>query len=167
MAASLSNADRRGMETVDPPTSDAARAVNGDVAPLVPRDGDWWREPPFGNSASGGSAHGPWVRALYDDWVARLGANRMRGFLKRLADQLQLLIVEIERHGYDATVDRLAHDVASTAGMMGFTEVTRRCRALRGGRPGAEDLAALASALAAAHACIAADLGIEAESAAA
>lgn len=161
MAASLSNADRRGTATVDS-ASHATGAAETVAPPLVPSEGEWWREP-----AIGAPPDDVWVRALYDDWVARLGEARMRGFLQRLADQLRVLSGEIERSGYNSNVDRLAHDVASTAGMMGFTEVTRRCRSLRGKPPERDDLAALASALEAAHTRIARHLSARTESAAA
>ena len=71
----------------------------------------------------------PWQRKLYEEWVARLGAERMRGFLISLRDQLAVLgdlVVEGERD----ELHKLAHDVASTAGMLGFLGVTERCRAL-------------------------------------
>lgn len=156
MAASLSNADRRGTATVETASPETV------APPLAPNEGEWWREPPIGTRPDE-----VWVRALYEDWVVRLGDSRMRGFLQRLADQLRLLHTEIERSGYDPKVDRLAHDVASTAGMMGFTDVTRRCRSLRGKPPGQDDLAALTSALEAAQARIAQHLSARAESAAA
>ena len=92
----------------------------------------------------------PWQRKLYEEWVARLGAERMRGFLLSLRDQLASLgdfAVEGERD----ELHRLAHDVASTAGMLGFLEVTRRCRAvLEADGDEAGTRAALAAALEAA-----------------
>ena len=71
----------------------------------------------------------PWQRKLYEEWVARLGAERMRGFLISLRDQLATLgdlVVEGDRD----ELHKLAHDVASTAGMLGFLGVTERCRAV-------------------------------------
>jgi len=93
----------------------------------------------------------PWQRQLYDDWVARLGEERMQGFLRALCDQLRVLLLLASVGDRDA-MHRLAHDVASTAGMLGFLEVTRCCRALREATTGTEDEAgaALGAALEAA-----------------
>lgn len=74
----------------------------------------------------------PWEQALYGEWVERLGAKRMEGFLVKLLDQfrsLLLLLLESDEQSTE-TLHRRAHDAASTAGMLGFTEVTRCCRAL-------------------------------------
>ena len=71
----------------------------------------------------------PWDRTAYEDWVTRLGAERMQGFLAKLREQFRCLLVGLEDPNDD--VHRLAHDVASTAGMLGFMEVTTCCRAAR------------------------------------
>ena len=71
----------------------------------------------------------PWDRKHYDDWVARLGAERMSGFLLDLRDQLATLSDLVVDGPRDA-LHKLAHDAASTAGMMGFLEVTTCCRAV-------------------------------------
>ncbi|MCX8253130.1 MAG: Hpt domain-containing protein [Beijerinckiaceae bacterium] len=70
-----------------------------------------------------------WQREHYEEWVSRLGAERMRGFLVNLGDQFTALGV-LARDGEDEALQRLAHDVASTGGMLGFLEVTRCCRAV-------------------------------------
>jgi Hpt domain len=70
-----------------------------------------------------------WQRDYYEEWVSRLGAERMRGFLVNLADQFAAL-GDTARDGGDEALQRLAHDVASTGGMLGFLEVTRCCRAV-------------------------------------
>jgi hypothetical protein len=70
-----------------------------------------------------------WQRQHYDEWVSRLGAERMRGFLVNLGDQFTAL-GDLARDGEDEALQRLAHDVASTGGMLGFLEVTRCCRAV-------------------------------------
>ena len=61
----------------------------------------------------------PWQRKLYEEWVARLGAERMRGFLISLRDQLAVLgdlVVEGERDG----LHKLAHDVRIDRGHARF-----------------------------------------------
>lgn len=70
-----------------------------------------------------------WQREHYEEWVSRLGAERMRGFLVNLGDQFTAL-GDLARDGGDEALQRLAHDVASTGGMLGFLEVTRCCRAV-------------------------------------
>jgi hypothetical protein len=70
-----------------------------------------------------------WQRDYYEEWVSRLGAERMRGFLVNLGDQFAAL-GDLVRDGEDEALQRLAHDVASTGGMLGFLKVTRCCRAV-------------------------------------
>ena len=72
-----------------------------------------------------------WDRAPLEEWVRRLGADRIGGVLVKLRDQLRVLAVLVAKDGgLDGDLERLAHDAASTAGMLGFSEVTRCCRAL-------------------------------------
>ena len=70
-----------------------------------------------------------WQRQLYEEWASRLGAERMRGFLLSLRDHLTAL-GDLAIEGEREALHRLAHDVASTSGMLGFLEVTRCCRAV-------------------------------------
>ena len=74
----------------------------------------------------------PWQRELYDEWVERLGAERMRGFLAKLLDQFRDLLTLLAEPGSLAHDDlhRMAHDVSSTGGMLGFADVTRCCRGI-------------------------------------
>ncbi len=77
----------------------------------------------------------PWQRRHYEEWVARLGSERMRGFLLKLRDQFcALLALTFEVQPGEA-LHRLAHDVASTSGMLGFLDVTHCCRGLRESAP--------------------------------
>ena len=71
----------------------------------------------------------PWQRHLYAEWTSRLGHERMRGFLLNLRDQLALLD-DLADDGEREELHKVAHDLASTAGMLGFLEVTSRCRAV-------------------------------------
>ncbi len=79
----------------------------------------------------------PWQRQLYAEWTSRLGHERMRGFLLVLRDQLAVL-GDLADEGEQAELHRVAHDVASTAGMLGFLEVTRHCRAVLEGDAASE-----------------------------
>lgn len=73
----------------------------------------------------------PWQRADYDEWVARLGAERMLGFLRRLLEQFRDLRKEIADEVPDPqAIERKAHDLASSGGMLGFREVMTCCRAM-------------------------------------
>ncbi len=38
----------------------------------------------------------PWDRTAYEDWVTRLGAERMQGFLAKLREQFRCLLVGLE-----------------------------------------------------------------------
>ena len=103
----------------------------------------------------------PWQRQLYEDWVARLGADRMCGFLRNLRDQLATLSDLVVDDAGDA-LHKLAHDVASTAGMLGFLEVTASCRTvLEGSTDEQRAREALRAALEAAIDCL--DLHLAAE----
>ncbi len=83
-------------------------------------------------SRAGGRGCGDWDRALLDDWVRRLGPDRMLGILVKLREQLGTLASLAANGSVDQNDDllRRAHDAASTAGMIGFTDVTRCCRLL-------------------------------------
>lgn len=81
-----------------------------------------------------------WERHLYAEWTSRLGHERMRGFLLKLRDQLAMLCDLADDGGHEA-LHTTAHDVASTAGMMGFLEVTRCCRVVLEGDAAAEQAA--------------------------
>ena len=82
----------------------------------------------------------PWERRLYEEWTSRLGSDRMRDFLLTLRDQFAALD-DLAANGENEALHRLAHDVASTGGMLGFLEVTRRCRAVLEGEPMGEHAA--------------------------
>lgn len=86
----------------------------------------------------------PWQRKAYDDWASRLGAERMEGVLHALRDQLEALLL-LTFEDDDQRLRRLAHDVASTAGMLGFLEVMRGCRAVQEAEP--DDIAPTGAAL--------------------
>ena len=89
----------------------------------------------------------PWQRKLYEEWASRLGTDRMRGFLLNLRDQF-VALDDLAADGEVDALHRLAHDCASTSGMLGFLEVTRRCRAvLEGPTTGREARDALQTAL--------------------
>ena len=97
----------------------------------------------------------PWQRQAYDSWVGRLGTERMEGFLRGLRGQLETLL-SLTFDDIRDRQDRLAHDVASSAGMLGFLEVTRLCRDLQAARSedAGEAAFALRKGLKAALACI-------------
>lgn len=72
----------------------------------------------------------PWHRQSYDEWVARLGPARMQGVLLSLLDQFRNLLMLITADADKKDLHRRAHDVASTGGMLGFSDVMLRCRAV-------------------------------------
>ena len=90
----------------------------------------------------------PWQRQHYEEWVARLGSERMHGFLAKLHDQFRDLLAKLLLGDEDGeALNRQAHDVASTGGMLGFLDVTACCRAVLEGQGEAAGYKALSEAL--------------------
>jgi hypothetical protein len=103
-----------------------------DPRDLLVKNKEWNKVPKVKRLAAPTEQANAWERHEYDEWVKRLGAKRMDGVLCRLLDQFRTLTASLgDADGKPSEdVHRRSHDVASTAGMLGFGEVTRRCRAV-------------------------------------